>query len=227
MTQTILSARALEKCFGTTQALRGASLDVVDGEVLAVMGPSGSGKSTLLHCLAGVLLPERGVVRYRGVDLATLGEAARDRLRLTDFGFVFQFGQLMPDLDALDNVCLPLLLAGTRRALAKERARDILAGLGLHGQLDKRPGELSGGQAQRVAIARAMVTRPRILFADEPTGSLDSLAAETVMGAMLDMVRAEGTTVVIITHDPRTAAHADREIILRDGTVSTARAVAA
>lgn len=227
MTQTILSAQALEKCFGTTQALRGASLDVADGEVLAVMGPSGSGKSTLLHCLAGVLLPERGVVRYRGVDLATLGEAARDRLRLTEFGFVFQFGQLLPDLDALDNVCLPLLLAGTRRALAKERARDILAGLGLHGQLDKRPGELSGGQAQRVAIARAMVTRPRILFADEPTGSLDSLAAETVMGAMLDMVRAEGTTVVIITHDPRTAAHADREIILRDGTVSTARAVAA
>lgn len=222
MTTPILSARGLQHSFGQTEALRDIDLDVFPGEVLAVMGPSGSGKSTLLHCMAGVLAPDRGTVLYGprtkpSVDIGTLGEAERSRLRLTDFGFVFQFGQLLPELTALDNVCLPLLLRGTRRAEVRDRAKELLERLGLAGSFDQLPGKLSGGQAQRVAIAPALVGVPAVLFADEPTGSLDSLAAENVLHLMLELVRESGTTMVMITHDARTAAYADREIVVRDG----------
>lgn len=231
-TSPILSARGVRHSFGQTEALRGIDLDVHPGDVLAVMGPSGSGKSTLLHCLAGILAPDQGTVLYRPssqepADISELGEAERSRLRLTDFGFVFQFGQLLPELTALDNVSLPLLLSGTKRAEARQRAADLLERLGLDGFTAKLPGELSGGQAQRVAIARALVTSPAVLFADEPTGSLDSLAAENVLTLMLDLVREAGTTVVMITHDARTAAYADREVIVRDGRVSGGHRIAA
>lgn len=224
----ILSARALHHSFGQTEALRGIDLDVYRGEVLAVMGPSGSGKSTLLHCLAGILAPQRGTVAYAprmqgSLNISGLGEAERSRLRLTDFGFVFQFGQLLPELTALDNVSLPLLLGSVKRTEARNRSVDLLERLGLAEFTAKLPGELSGGQAQRVAIARALVTSPTVLFADEPTGSLDSLAAENVLLLMLDLVRESGTTVVMITHDARTAAHADREVIVRDGRLSGSR----
>ncbi|ROO88647.1 putative ABC transport system ATP-binding protein [Actinocorallia herbida] len=215
----LITARGLRKSFGPTEALRGVDLDVRRGEVLAVMGPSGSGKSTLLHCLAGVLVPDSGTVEVAGRSVSGLGEAARSRLRLTEFGFVFQFGQLLPELTAADNVGLPLLLNGTPRARARTAAGAALARLGLQDAGEKHPTELSGGQAQRVAIARALITRPKVLFADEPTGSLDSLAAENVLTAMLDLVREDGTTVVLITHDPRTAAYADREVIVRDGRI--------
>ena len=216
----IMRARGLALAFGTTRALRGVDLDIVAGQVLAVTGPSGSGKSTLLHVLAGVLVPDAGSVHYAGRDIARLDEAERSRLRLAEFGFVFQFGQLLPDLSALDNVTIPLLLAGTprRRALARARAR--LAELGLDGHEDKLPAQLSGGQAQRVAVARALVGGPRILFADEPTGALDSLAAEQTMRVLTCASRAAGAALVIITHDPRTAAYADREVIVRDGRLS-------
>lgn len=228
----ILSAAALKHSFGQTEALRDIDLDVHPGEVLAVMGPSGSGKSTLLHCLAGILAPEHGTVAYapRGqtpLTISGLGEAERSRLRLTDFGFVFQFGQLLPELTALDNVSLPLLLGGTKRSEARNRSADLLEQLGLAGFTAKLPGELSGGQAQRVAIARALATSPTVLFADEPTGSLDSLAAENVLTLMLDLVRQSGTTVVMITHDARTAAYADREVIVRDGRLSAGHRVVA
>ncbi|MCW5952545.1 MAG: ABC transporter ATP-binding protein [Propionibacteriaceae bacterium] len=216
----ILSARGLTRSFGLTEAVRGIDLDLAEGEILAVMGPSGSGKSTLLHLLAGVLQPDAGTVSLDGRRVDDLDEAGRARLRLTDFGFVFQFGQLLPDLSALDNVTVPLLLAGVRRSEALARAREGLEHLGLGPDRDKLPGELSGGQAQRVAVARALVNRPRVLFADEPTGSLDSLAAETVMLALTDLARAAGTTVVLVTHDPRTAAYADREVVVRDGRLS-------
>lgn len=219
----ILRARGVRKSFGLTDALRHVDLDVQPGEVLAIMGPSGSGKSTLLHCLAGVLMPDEGTVTYSGAQVLIneMSEEERSHLRLSDFGFVFQFGQLLPDLSAIDNVSIPLLLRGEKRGASARAARQWLDRLGLGDMGDKRPAELSGGQAQRVAIARALVNEPRVIFADEPTGSLDSLSAENVMTIMLEIVRELGTTVVIITHDARTAAYADREVIVRDGMIAT------
>lgn len=223
-TPPVLRARALHQTYGQTQALRGIDVDVHRGEVLAVMGPSGSGKSTLLHCLAGVIAPDQGTVTYspsggEAVEISALNEPKRSRLRLAEFGFVFQFGQLLPELTALDNVSIPLLLGGTKRAEALQRSEELLDRLGLDGMGAKLPGELSGGQAQRVAVARALVTNPAVLFADEPTGSLDSLASENVLTLMLELVREVGTTVVMITHDARTAAYADREVMVRDGAI--------
>jgi putative ABC transport system ATP-binding protein len=183
------------------------------------MGPSGSGKSTLLHCLAGIFTPDGGTVTFDDRDLAALSDRERTRLRRTDFGFVFQFGQLVPELTAVDNVALPLLLAGVRRRPAYDRAAAWFPRLGLTGLEGRRTGELSGGQAQRVAVGRALVSGPKVLFADEPTGALDSLTGENVMDLMVDTVRAEGTAVILVTHDARVAAHADRQITVRDGAV--------
>ncbi|PKQ25294.1 MAG: ABC transporter ATP-binding protein [Actinobacteria bacterium HGW-Actinobacteria-4] len=224
MPDPIIAATGLHKSFGSTEALRGVDLTVERGEVLAVMGPSGSGKSTLIHCLAGVLAPDEGTVVMDGIDLTALNADARARVRLTRIGFVFQFGQLLPDLTAVDNVALPLLMASTARRRANVQAHEWLDRLGLADQAAKVPGTMSGGQAQRVAIARALVTSPAVLFADEPTGSLDSVSAENVLTAMLDVVRDVGTTVMLITHDARTAAYADREVIVRDGRLSGAHA---
>lgn len=214
---TILSAHDVHKSFGSTPALRGAGVEIARGEVLAIMGPSGSGKSTLLHCLAGILTPDSGEICFAQQRLDQLDEDARSRLRRTEFGFVFQFGQLVPELTAEDNVTLPLLLGASGRDEAYRASRIWLERLGLKGMERRRSGELSGGQAQRVAIARAMVIDPQVIFADEPTGSLDSLTGEKVMDIFLESVRASGTTVVLVTHEPRIAAYADREIVVRDG----------
>ncbi|MFD8754454.1 ABC transporter ATP-binding protein [Kitasatospora sp. NPDC059577] len=213
----VIEARDVTLSFGETPALRGASLSVQAGEVLAVMGPSGSGKSTLLHCLAGILVPDSGEVLFDGQRLDTLSEARRSALRRDTFGFVFQFGQLVPELTAEENVALPLLLNGVRRSSALAEARPWFARLGLDGMEGRRSGELSGGQAQRVALARGLVARPRVLFADEPTGALDSLTGEQVMELMVTSAKEQGTTVVLVTHEPRVAAYADREAIVRDG----------
>lgn len=217
----IIEARGISRSYGSTPALREASLAVDAGEIVAVMGPSGSGKSTLLHCLAGIFTPDSGEVWFDGRRLDTLGDAERTRLRRTSFGFVFQFGQLVPELTVTDNVALPLLLGRTRRKAARLRAQEWLDRLGLAELGDRRTGELSGGQAQRAAIARALVTGPRLLFADEPTGSLDSLTGEHVMELLVGLAREEGTTVVVVTHDARVAACADREVIVRDGRVTS------
>jgi len=224
---TVLSARQLDKTFGETHALRGVDLDIEQGEIVAIMGPSGSGKSTLLHCLAGIVVPERGQVLFAGRDVCKLPEVERSKLRLSQFGFVFQFGQLLPDLSALDNISLPLLLAGQSRTEARKEASHWLERLGISEQSTKRPAELSGGQSQRVAIARALAIHPAILFADEPTGSLDSLSAENTMSLMREQVKAAGATLIVITHDPRTAAYADREVIVRDGRISVNAQLAA
>ncbi|MFJ7911248.1 ABC transporter ATP-binding protein [Kitasatospora sp. NPDC096204] len=218
---TILEARGVALSFGETPALRGADLSVEAGEVLAVMGPSGSGKSTLLHCLAGILVPDEGEVLFKGRRLDTMPEARRSALRRDQFGFVFQFGQLVPELTAEENVALPLLLNGVRRAAALAEARPWFARLGLDGLERRRSGELSGGQAQRVALARGLVARPQVLFADEPTGSLDSLTGEQVMELMVGSAREQGTTVIVVTHEARVAAYADREAVVRDGRART------
>lgn len=214
---TQLEAVDLHRSFGATPALRGVDLAIEAGEIVAVMGPSGSGKSTLLHCLAGILRPDRGQVRFDGRRIDDLGEHDRTVLRRASFGFLFQFGQLVPELPAVENVALPLLLAGRRRADAVAEASAWFDRLGIDGLEDRRPGELSGGEAQRVAMGRALVSAPSVVFADEPTGSLDSLAGEKVMDLLVDTARAGGTTVVVVTHEPRVAAYADREIVVRDG----------
>jgi len=219
--EKIIEARNVVKSFGQTPALRGASLRVRAGEILAIMGPSGSGKSTLLHCLAGILAPEEGEVWFAGARLDTLSDGRRSELRRDRFGFVFQSGQLVPELTAEENVALPMLLSGTRRGPAMTAARRWFGPLGLDGLERRRSGELSGGQAQRVALARGLVTEPRVLFADEPTGSLDSLSGELVMDLLTAAAREHGTTVILVTHDARVAAYADREVIVRDGKVGT------
>ena len=217
----VLRAVDVHLSFGATPALQGAQLSVARGEILAVMGPSGSGKSTLLHCLAGIFTPDSGEIWFDGQRLDTLSDAQRTRLRRTAFGFVFQFGQLVPELSAADNIALPLLLGGTRRKAAYASAAAWLDRLGLGAFGIRRTGELSGGEAQRVALARALVARPQVLFADEPTGALDSLTGEKVMDLLVDLVHEEGTTVVLVTHDARVAAYADREAMVRDGKVTT------
>ncbi|AIE82749.1 ABC transporter ATP-binding protein [Actinotignum schaalii] len=251
----ILSARDLAKSYGKTAALRGVSVDIRRGEVLAIMGPSGSGKSTLLHALAGIELPDSGTVTYFGPtpvdsriapadrrgapdssparqltpqrgapapethprELTALSDNDRTRLRREDFGFVFQFSQLVPELTALDNIAVPLLLGGTKKRAAYATAYRWLERVGLADHAKSLPGEMSGGEAQRIAIARALSPHPSILFADEPTGSLDSLNSEYVMSGLVQLAREHAMTVVLVTHEPTIAAYADREIIVRDG----------
>ncbi|MFE6690027.1 ABC transporter ATP-binding protein [Streptomyces sp. NPDC057743] len=214
---SLLEARALHKAYGPTPALDGADFSVHPGEVVAVMGPSGSGKSTLLHCLAGIIRPDSGAVRYGPHTLTDLSDGRRSALRRTDFGFVFQFGQLVPELTCLENVALPLRLNGTKRKEAERQARHWLERLEVDGVAGQRPGEISGGQGQRVAVARALAGRPRVVFADEPTGALDSLNGERVMGLLTDAARESNAAVVLVTHEARVAAYADREVVVRDG----------
>ncbi|MDT8913156.1 ABC transporter ATP-binding protein [Amycolatopsis sp. PS_44_ISF1] len=215
--EPLLGARDLRKSFGPTLALDGAGIDLRAGEIVAVMGPSGSGKSTLLHCLAGIVPPDSGEVRYAGRVLSALPDRERSALRRSDFGFVFQFGQLVPELSCLENVALPLRLDGVRRKPAERLAREWLDRLEVGGLADQRPGEVSGGQGQRAAIARALVTGPRVVFADEPTGALDSLNGERVLRLFATAARETGAAVLLVTHEPRVAAYADREIVVRDG----------
>ncbi|MFD4603620.1 ABC transporter ATP-binding protein [Streptomyces sp. NPDC058464] len=222
----LLAGRDLVKAHGRTAALRGACVELRAGEILAVTGASGSGKSTLLHCLAGIVRPDAGAVTYDGSRLDQLPEKRLSELRRSDFGVVFQFGQLIPELTALDNVALPLMLAGTARTEARARAGEWLERFGVRGQEELRPGEMSGGQAQRVALARALVTGPKVVFADEPTGALDSLASEQVMTALVHTARESGTAVLLITHDAQVAAYADREVRLGDGAVLPAEVAA-
>jgi putative ABC transport system ATP-binding protein len=188
----LLDATDVVKSFGETKALDGASMSVRAGEIVAVMGPSGSGKSTLLHCLAGIITPDAGTVVYAGRELSTMPDTPRSALRRTDFGFVFQFGQLVPELTCLENVALPLRLGGVRRRAAEVTAREWLDRLEVGEQAGKRPGEVSGGQGQRVAVARALVTGPKVIFADEPTGALDSLNGEHVMRLLIGAVKETG-----------------------------------
>ncbi|SEE88863.1 ABC transporter ATP-binding protein [Ruania alba] len=222
-TRSPLSAHRLVKTYGTdgvtTTALAGVDLTVAPGESIAVMGPSGSGKTTLLHCLAGILTPTQGEVLWAGQDLASLSESARTALRRTDFGFVFQSGQLLPELPADENAALPLMLGGMPRQSATQTAQRWLEYLGLAGMAQRRPGELSGGQAQRVAIARALVGSPGVVFADEPTGALDQETGHEVLQVLTEATRATGAALVIVTHDPQVARWCSRTVQMQDGQV--------
>ncbi len=218
-TAATISARGIVKSYGATPALREVSFRAEPGEIVAITGPSGSGKSTLLLCLAGILQPEAGEVWFAGRRIDDAGEEARSRMRRTVFGVLFQFGQLVAELTAAENVALPLLLSGARRREALAVARTGLDRVGVADLADVHPSQMSGGQAQRVAMARALVTRPDVLFADEPTGALDSLAGEQVLTELTRAARQGGTTVLLVTHEARVAAYADRELSLRDGVV--------
>ncbi len=219
MTDLALELLRVEYAYRRDVALRGVSLRVEPGEVVAITGPSGCGKSTLLHCAAGILRPHAGTVQLAGQNLADLSETVRTRLRRTQAGIVLQFGQLVPDLTLIDNVALPLLLEGHDRAGARRAAQEWLDRVGVGADATAVPGELSGGQNQRAAVARALVTGPAIVFADEPTGSLDSVAGEEMMELLLSSVRVGGAALVLVTHDNMVAAYADREVRLRDGVV--------
>jgi putative ABC transport system ATP-binding protein len=215
----LLRAVGLTRSYGPTPALRGIDIEVGEGEIVAVTGPSGCGKSTLLHCLAGILRPDSGQVLFRDDELGSWSEAARSKLRRTRFGVLFQFGQLVPELTAAENVALPLLLAGSGRREARKAAVYWLERFGVGDVGEKRSGEMSGGQQQRCAVARAMATEPDVLFADEPTGALDVLTGEQVLAEIFQEARAQRMAVVLVTHEARIAAYADREVALRDGVL--------
>lgn len=214
-----VTATGLHLAYGPTVALRDIDLSIGAGERVAITGPSGAGKSTLLLALAGILRPDAGDVRVGDLDWAALGADARAKVRREQLGILFQYGQLVEDLTCLHNVALPLLLSGIDRREATARAHGWLERLDVGALAPQRPPAASAGQRQRVALARALVTEPAILFADEPTGALDSLAGERVMGNLVAYAADTGATLVVVTHDATVAAYLDREIQLRDGRV--------
>lgn len=216
----LAAARAVHLHYGDTPALRGAGLELHAGERVALMGPSGSGKSSLLHCLAGVLTPQNGEVLFEDTRVDRLSESARSSLRLRRMGMVFQYGDLVPELTLVENVMLPLQLLGGRRASSRVAAMELLDRLGIAELAHRRSGAVSGGQAQRAAVARALVHRPTLVFADEPTGSLDSVTAEQVLDTMVSIVSEHDATLLVVTHDNIVASHLDRHVVMSDGIVT-------
>jgi lipoprotein-releasing system ATP-binding protein len=221
MSEPVLILRDLCRTYQTGQGplevLRGANLAVAPGEIVGLIGPSGSGKSSLLHAAGLLEHPTSGQVLIDGRDCGAMTDAARTRIRLSTIGFVYQFHHLLPELDALDNVALPALIAGQPRRAARERARELLTDLGLAARLDHQPAQLSGGEQQRVAVARALTNKPRLLLADEPTGNLDPATSEAVFQSLHDLVRATGVAALIATHNLEMAKHMDRVLALKDG----------
>lgn len=202
-----------------TRALAGVNLNISAGESVAIMGPSGSGKTTLLHCLAGIINPTAGEVQWRDQNISAMKDKARTELRRSDFGFVFQSGQLLPELPCVENVALPLMLSGMARAEAVNKAIPLMHQFGLAGMEHRRPGELSGGQAQRVAIARALIASPGVVFADEPTGALDQGTSAEVMQVLTSSARAFGASLVVVTHDANVARWCNRTVLMQDGQI--------
>ena len=201
------------------RALDKVNLDIIAGSSLSIMGPSGSGKTTLLHVLAGILRPTQGTVVYKNRDMATLPDAYRTRLRRSDFGFVFQSGQLIEELSAEENVALPLMLSGADYKKAVAAASDWLERLGLQQLASHRPGEMSGGQRQRIAIARALAISPSVIFADEPTGALDQATGEQIIELLTGWCARTGASLIMVTHDPNVARSCQMTIHMQDGRI--------
>ncbi|MFD8972045.1 ABC transporter ATP-binding protein [Streptomyces sp. NPDC059593] len=221
----ILRAESVDLFYGTHPAVSGADFTLQRGEVAAIMGSSGSGKSSLLYCLAGVLPPSSGTVTFDGVALSSLPDGELSALRRTRLGFVFQYGELLPELTVEENAALPLRLAGISKTHAHAVAGQVLGRLGMGDLLRRRTSKLSGGQSQRVAVARALVHRPDVVFADEPTGALDSTNAAAVLKEFLQLARRQKTAVVIVTHDADVAAKADTRYTMSDGLLTQRVAV--
>jgi lipoprotein-releasing system ATP-binding protein len=226
LSEVILAVRDLRRTYvtgeGSLEVLKGADVTVSAGEVVGLVGPSGSGKSSLLHAAGLLERPTGGQVIVDGQDCAILGDAARTRIRLMRIGFVYQFHHLLPEFTALDNVALPVMIAGGSRRFARARARELLSELGLGARLNHQPTQLSGGEAQRVAVARALANRPRLLLADEPTGNLDPATSEAVFASLHDLVRATGVAALIATHNIAMTRHMDRVLALKDGRLEAA-----
>lgn len=216
----MLEAEGVGLSYGETVALASASATVSAGEIVALVGPSGSGKSTLLYCMSGLVAPDSGTVSFLGQSLFGLGDTARSDLRRKHFGFVFQFAELVPELTLRENVTLPLEINGVGRRERRTRVAELVERLGISAEADRRPSQVSGGQAQRAAVARALVHRPKVVFADEPTGSLDSRNGDVVLAALVDVARQDGTSVVLVTHDEKIAQSADRRLSVMDGRTS-------
>ncbi|MFG2961925.1 ABC transporter ATP-binding protein [Streptomyces sp. NPDC048288] len=216
----VLAARGIELAYGSSHVVKRADIGVRRGEIAAITGPSGSGKSSLLYCLAGVLPVQGGEIRFEGRSLGELDDSELSALRRDRFGFVFQYGELLPELTVEENAALPLRLAGQRKAEALAAAGEVLGRLGLADLRGRRPSQVSGGQCQRVAVARALVHRPAVVFADEPTGALDSVNAQAVLDEFLVLARSQGTAVVLVTHDPDIAARADTRYTMVDGVLT-------
>ena len=219
--QPVLTLDGIQHAYHRTVAVRGVSLSVQPGEVVAITGPSGCGKSTLVHIAAGLIRPQSGTIQLFGKDLADVADDERARFRRTRLALVLQFGQLVPELTGVDNVALPLLLDGHDPAQARQLARGWLERCGAADLADTLPAEMSGGQAQRVAVARSLITSPQLILADEPTGSLDSLAGRDLLDLLLGQGVAAGAAMIIVTHDNTVAARADREVRMFDGLIAS------
>ncbi len=213
----IIQAQGIEKSFGTLKVLKGIDLEVAQGEVLSIMGASGAGKSTLLQILGTLSTPDAGSLRIDGTDVLALGSKALSQFRNRRIGFVFQFHHLLPEFTALENVLIPAYIGGRSEKEARPEAEKLLDTLGLSERMTHKPSELSGGEQQRVAIARALINRPAVLFADEPSGNLDSVTKADLHKLFFDLRDSLGQTIVIVTHDPELAALCDRSLFMRDG----------
>lgn len=227
MSDPVLALRGLERVYkteaGDLPVLRGVDLDVYPGEVVGLIGPSGSGKSSLLHSAGLLERPDAGLVALEGRDCSTLSERARTRIRLGTVGFVYQFHHLLPEFSALENVAMPLSIAGKSRREAESRARTLLEGLGLGHRLNHQPAQMSGGEQQRVAIARALANHPKLLLADEPTGNLDPATSTAVFQSLYQVCREQGVAAVIATHNMELARFMDRVVALKDGHLEVQR----
>jgi lipoprotein-releasing system ATP-binding protein len=226
MSKPVLEVRGLTRTYvtgqGELEVLKGADVTVSPGEVVGLVGPSGSGKSSLLHAAGLLERPTGGQVIIDGQDCAALDDAARTRIRLRRIGFVYQFHHLLPEFTALENVAMPVMIAGGSRLAARSRASELLGQLGLAARVHHQPAQLSGGEAQRVAVARALANRPKLLLADEPTGNLDPATSEAVFASLHDLVRATGVAALIATHNIAMTRHMDRILALRDGRLVAA-----